>query len=144
MTAPHEFSTDEERWTPLQLLLWIATRSRRFMEALEGVPLIHFEERLGRLQRENHAPHPVTLSNALQEFRQEIERRTLCGSASEFPLANDGTLAMSSAHDFVRNDASFRAADVMRTWPKWPPALAWNAAKAPPWQPAKWDPKGLD
>jgi hypothetical protein len=112
------------------------------MEALEGVPLIHFEERLGRLQRENHAPHPVTLSNALQEFRQEIERRTLCGSASEFPLANDGTLAMSSAHDFVRNDASFRAADVMRTWPKWPPALAWNAAKAPPWQPRSGIPKG--
>ena len=81
------------------------------IEALEGTPLVQLEERLGHLQRENHSPHLMTLANALQAFRQEIERGTLCGSASEFPLANDGPLAMSSAHDFVRNDASFRAAE---------------------------------
>src|SRR5262245_4354866 len=142
MTAPHEFSTDEERWTPIQLLLWIATRSRRFMEALEGVPLIHLEERLGRLQRENHAPHPMTLSNALQDFRQEIECGSLRGLGWKLPLANGGTLSTPRIHEFALMDNSVRAVDIVRAWPAWPSALAWNAAKAPPWQPRSGIPKG--
>jgi hypothetical protein len=32
------------------------------MAALEGIPLMLLEERLGRLQNQHHSPHPMTLN----------------------------------------------------------------------------------
>jgi hypothetical protein len=132
MTYLHEISI-EERWSPVQVLLWIATRSRRFMDALEGVPLIHLEARLGRVQRENHSPYPLTLSDALREFRQEVERGSI-GGRGTFRRERDGTLPKFNMPEFSLMEISFPSTDVLRTWPDWPATLAWKAAKARPWQ----------
>ena len=49
------------------------------MEALRGLPLSFAEDRLWRLQSENHSPHPMNLSNALLAFREEVERGRIDG-----------------------------------------------------------------
>lgn len=41
---------------------------------------------------------------------------------------------MFNVYELAPMDISFRAADVLRTWPDWPLTLAWNAAKTRPWQ----------
>jgi hypothetical protein len=124
----------EDRWSPVEVLVWIATRSRRFMDALMGLPLSSVEDRLWRLQSENHSPHPMILSNALHAFREEVERGRIDGLEWTLPRAKDGTICMFNVNEFALMDISFRAADVLRTWPDWPATLAWNAAKTRPWQ----------
>jgi hypothetical protein len=135
MMTLQEASAEENLWSPLEVLIWIATRSRRFMDALRVLPLSLVEDGLGRLQRENHAPHPMTLSNALLAFREVAEPGGIRGLERPFPPAKDGTLCMFNVHEFALMGISFRAADVLRTWPDWPPTLAWNAATTRPWQP---------
>ena len=44
-----EASVEEDRWSPVDVLIWIATRSRQFMDALKGLPLSSVEDRLWRL-----------------------------------------------------------------------------------------------
>jgi hypothetical protein len=129
-----EASLEEDQWSPVQVLIWIATRSRRFMDALRGLPLSFAEDRLWRLQSENHSPHPMNLSNALLAFREEVERGRIDGLDWKFPRAKDGTICMFNVNEFALMDISFRAADVLRTWSDWPATLAWNAAKTRPWQ----------
>ena len=129
-----EASLEEDQWSPVQVLIWIATRSRQFMDALRGLPLSFAEDRLWRLQSENHSPHPMNLSNALLGFREEVERGRIDGRDWKFPRAKDGTICMFNVNEFALMDISFRAADVLRTWPDWPATLAWNAAKTRPWQ----------
>jgi hypothetical protein len=129
-----EASVEEDRWSPVEVLIWIATRSRRFMDALIGLPLFFAEDRLWRLQRENHSPHPMNLSNALLAFREEVERGRIDGLEWKFPRAKDGTICMFNVNEFALMNISFRVADVLRTWPDWPATLAWNAAKTRPWQ----------
>ena len=129
-----EASLEEDQWSPVQVLIWIATRSRRFMDALRGLPLSFAEDRLWRLQSENHSPHPMNLSNALLAFREEVERGRIGGRDWKFPRAKDGTICMFNVNEFALMDISFRAADVLRTWPDWPATLAWNAANTRPWQ----------
>jgi CheY-like chemotaxis protein len=104
------------------------------MDALSGLPLFFAEDRLWRLQRENHSPHPMNLSNALLAFREEVERGRIDGLEWKFPRAKDGTICMFNVNEFALMNISFRVADVLRTWPDWPPTLAWNAAKTRPWQ----------
>ena len=104
------------------------------MDALRGLPLSFAEDRLWRLQSENHSPHPMNLSNALLAFREEVERGHIDGLEWKLPRAKDGTICKFNVHELALTDISFRAADVLRTWPDWPPALAWNAAKTRPWQ----------
>lgn len=70
-------SPEEEGLSPIAVLLWIATRSQRFMRVLERLPHISLEAHLCQLQRENRSPHPMTLANALPAFRQELERGSL-------------------------------------------------------------------
>src|ERR1700757_337192 len=53
---------EEERLSPIAVLLWIATRSQNFMRALEGLPHISLEAQLCQLQRENHSPYPMPLN----------------------------------------------------------------------------------
>jgi hypothetical protein len=36
MMTLQEASVEEDRWSPLEVLIWIATRSRRFMDALSA------------------------------------------------------------------------------------------------------------
>jgi hypothetical protein len=132
----------EEQWSSVKVLIWIATRSRRFMEALEGIPLIHLEERLGRLQRENHAPYLMTLANALQAFRQELACGRLRGHPWAFPPIKDGTLSTVGTNEFALLENSCRAVDIVRTWPSLPATLAWNAATTLPWRPRDGIPKG--
>ena len=132
--ASQEASVEEDRWSPVEVLIWIATRSQRFMEAIRGLPLSCVEDRLWRLQSENHSPHPMNLSTALLAFREEVERGSIRGLEWEFPRAIDGTICMFNMYEFALMDISFRAADVLRTWPDWPATLAWNAAKTRPWQ----------
>jgi hypothetical protein len=129
-----EASLEEDQWSPVQVLIWIATRSRRFMDALRGLPLSIAEDRLWRLQSENHSPHPMNLSNALLAFREEVERGRIDGLEWKLPRAKDGTICKFNVHELAVMAISFGAADVRRSWPDWPPALAWNAAKARPWQ----------
>jgi hypothetical protein len=129
-----EASLEEDQWSPVQVLIWIATRSRRFMDALRGLPLSFAEDRLWRLQSENRSPHPMNLSNALLAFREEVERGRIDGLEWKFPRAKDGTFCKFNVNEFALMDISFRAADVLRTWPDWPATLAWNAAKTRPWQ----------
>jgi hypothetical protein len=124
----------EDRWSPVEVLVWIAMRSRRFTDALRGLPLSFAEDRLWRLQSENHSPHPMILSHALLAFREEVERGRIDGLEWKFPRAKDGTICMFNVNEFALMDISFRAADVLRTWPDWPATLAWNAAKTRPWQ----------
>jgi len=104
------------------------------MDALRGLPLSCVEDRLWRLQSENHSPHPLTLSTALLAFREEVERGRIDGLEWKFPRAKDGTICMFNVNEFALMDISFRAADVLHTWPDWRPTLAWNAAKMRPWQ----------
>src|ERR1700732_11422 len=132
--ASQEASVEEDRWSPVEVLIWIATRSRRFMDALRGLPLFCVEDRLWRLQSETHSPRPLTLSTALLAFRKEVQRGSIRGLEWEFPRAKDGTICTFNVHEFALMDISFRAADVLRTWPDWRPTLAWNAAKMRPWQ----------
>jgi hypothetical protein len=73
-------SVEEDRWPPVEVLIWIATRSRRFMDALKGLPLSSVEDRLWRLQRESHSPHPLSLSGALLALREEANADTFGGS----------------------------------------------------------------
>jgi hypothetical protein len=127
-------SVEEDRWSPVEVLIWIATRSRRFMDALKGLPLSSVEDRLWRLQRESHSPHPLSLSGALLALREEAKRGHIRGLDKTFPRESNGRTGILNVHDFARLDISFRAADVLRTWPGWPPALTWNAAKTRPWQ----------
>ena len=137
-------SVEEDRWSPVEVLIWIATRSRRFMDALLGLPVSFVEDvedRLWRLQSENHSPHPLSLSNALLAFREETARGRIRGLEWTFPRENDGAICMFNVHEFTRMDISFRTEDVLRTWPGWPPALAWNAAKTHPWQAPRGIPK---
>ncbi len=104
------------------------------MDALIGLPLFFAEDRLWRLQRENHSPHPMNFSNALLAFREEVERGRIDGLEWKFPRAKDGTICMFNVNEFALMNISFRVADVLRTWPDWPATLAWNAAKTRPWQ----------
>ena len=104
------------------------------MDALRGLPLFFAEDRLWRLQRENHSPHPMILSHALLAFREEVERGRIDGPEWKFPRAKDGTICMFNVNEFALMNISFRVADVLRTWPDWPATLAWNAAKTRPWQ----------
>jgi hypothetical protein len=104
------------------------------MDALRGLPLSFAEDRLWRLQSENHSPHPMNLSNGLLAFREEVERGRIDGLGLKFPRTKDGTFCMFNVNEFALMDISFRAADVLRTWPEWPATLAWNAAKTRPWQ----------
>jgi hypothetical protein len=76
----------------------------------------------------------MNLSNALLGFREEVERGRIDGRDWKFPRAKDGTICMFNVNEFALMDISFRAADVLRTWPDWPATLAWNAAKTRPWQ----------
>jgi hypothetical protein len=139
----HEMSVEADRWSPVEALIWIATRSRRFMDALKGLPLSSVEDRLWWLQRESHSPHPpLRLSDALLALREEAKRGHIPGLDKTFPRESDATIGMLNVHDFARLDISFRAADVLHTWPGWPPALAWNAAKRRPWQAPTGIPKG--
>jgi hypothetical protein len=105
-------------------------------------PISSLEEGLGRLQRENHAPHAMTLANALQEFRREVERGRLRTLACELPPANGSTPATFNIPEFALGNNSWRAADILRAWPAWPPALVWNAATASSWQMRSGIPKG--
>ena len=111
---------EEERWSPVEVLIWIATRSRRFMDALKGLPLSSVEDRLWRLQRESHSPHPLSLSGALLALREEAKRGHIRGLDKTFPRESNGTIGMRNVHDFARLDISFWAADVLRTWPGCP------------------------
>jgi hypothetical protein len=97
-------------------------------------PWACYKDHLWRLQSENHSPHPMNLSTALLAFREEVERGSIRGLEWEFPRAIDGTICMFNMYEFALMDISFRAADVLRTWPDWPATLAWNAAKTRPWQ----------
>jgi hypothetical protein len=54
-----EAEVKEERWSPVEVLIWIATRSRRFMDALKSVPLPLLEDRLWRLQRDLQFPRAL-------------------------------------------------------------------------------------
>jgi hypothetical protein len=119
MMTLQQASVEEDRWSPVEVLLWITTRSRRFMDVLrgEGLPLSFVEVGLGRLQSENHSPHPLSLFNALLAFREELERGSIRGLEWTFPRASDGTISMFNVHEFSRMDISFGAADVLRIWP---------------------------
>jgi hypothetical protein len=64
-----EAAIDEERWSPIALLVWIAARSRRFVEALKDLPLALAEDGLWRLRRDNCAPYAISLGDALNAFR---------------------------------------------------------------------------
>src|SRR5580704_13516629 len=66
-------------------------------------------------------------NSALLAFREEVERGRIRGLEWEFPRAKDGTICMFNMYEFALMDISFRAADVLRTWPDWPATLAWNA-----------------
>ena len=118
MMTLQEASVEEDRWSPVEVLIWIATRSRRFMDALTGLPLSSVEDRLWRLQSENHSPHPMTLSTALLAFREEVQRGSIRGLEWEFPRANDGTICTFNMQEFALMDIPFRSADVLRTWPE--------------------------
>jgi hypothetical protein len=96
-----EASVEEDRWSPVEVLIWIATRSQRFMDALRGLPLSCVEDRLWRLQSENHSPHPMNLSTALLAFREEVERGSIRGLEWEFPRAIDGTICMFNMYEFA-------------------------------------------
>jgi hypothetical protein len=133
---------EEERLSPIAVLLWIATRSQNFMRALEGLPHISLEAQLCQLQRENHSPHRMTLANALTAFRQELERGSLRAFERPGSPASDGALLMSNIDALGLMDIAFRAADVVRIWPEWPVTRAWNAAKERLWQPQQGIPKG--
>ncbi len=132
MSLP-EAVVKESRWSSVAVLIWIATRSRGFVNALESLPLPLVEDRLWRLQKENHSPHPMNLSNALLAFRDNAERDIIHGLEWKFPRAKDGTISMFNVQEFALMDIPFRAPDVLRTWPEWSPILAWNAAKTRPW-----------
>jgi hypothetical protein len=127
-----EIAFEEVRWSPVETLLWIATRSHRFVNALAGVPFMSLEEHRGGIQRGNHAPHPMTLPNALQLLCRELERGSLHPAAGEVPGAGDGMLSMFSIDEFLHMEIWFRAAEVVRIWADWPPTEAWKAAKARP------------
>jgi hypothetical protein len=138
----HGILAEKERWSPIQVLLWIATRNRRFMKALKGLPISSLEECLWRLRSENHAPNAMTLANALQEFRREVECGSLRTLNCELPPKNGCAPATFNIPEFALRTDSWRAADVLRAWPAWPPAPAWNAATASSWQPRSGIPKG--
>jgi hypothetical protein len=76
----------------------------------------------------------MNLSNALLAFREEVGRGRIGELEWKFPRDKDGTICMFNVYEFAPMDISFRAADVLRTWPDWRPTLAWNAAKTRPWQ----------
>jgi hypothetical protein len=65
-----EASVEEDRWSPVEVLIWIATRGRRFMDVLRGVPLSCVEERLWQLQSE-----PLSLSTDSFKCAACIPRR---------------------------------------------------------------------
>lgn len=125
---------DEARWSPIKTLLWIVTRSHKFMKALERVPVMFLEE-CYRMQRENHSPYLMTFSNALQIFRQEAERGNIRPVEREFPRETDGALCVFNEHEFWLMPMSFRAYDVLQIWPDWPSAQVWKAASARDWKP---------
>ena len=87
---------EEERLSPIAVLLWIATRSQNFMRALEGLPHISLEAQLCQLQKENHSPYPMTLANALTAFRQELERGSIRACKQSGSPATNGTLVMAN------------------------------------------------
>ena len=103
-----EASLEEDQWSPVQVLIWIATRSRRFMDALRGLPLSFAEDRLWRLQSENRSPHPMNLSNALLAFREEVERGCIDGLEWKFPRAKDGTFCKFNVNEFALMDRAPR------------------------------------
>jgi hypothetical protein len=81
-----------------------------------------------------HPPGYLTASGTASPNRRDkaVERRRIGGL--EWTLrAKDGTICKFNVHEFALMDISFRAADVLRTWPDWPPTLAWNAANTRPW-----------
>ena len=105
--ASQEASVEEDRWSPVEVLVWIATRSRRFMEALRGLPLSSVEDRLWRLQSENHSPHPMNLSTALLAFREEVQRgsiRRICPTErSKISLLEDNSLEIGTGNSIAPN-----------------------------------------
>jgi hypothetical protein len=80
---------EEERWSPVEALIWIATRSRRFVDALKGLPMYVAEDRLWRLRRETFAPYAVSLPDALSAFREQAQRAGVPG-LEEFSRKDDG------------------------------------------------------
>ena len=73
----------------------------------------------------------MILSHALLAFREEVERGRIRGLEWTFSRAKDGMICMFNVYEFALMDISFRAADVLRTWPDWRPTLAWRAIICP-------------
>src|SRR3984893_3563114 len=65
---------------------------------------------------------------------KRLNAGALMGAIGSSRVQKDGTICMFNMYEFALMDISFRAADVLRTWPDWPATLAWNAAKTRPWQ----------
>jgi hypothetical protein len=124
---------EEERWSPVEALIWIATRSRRFVDALKGLPMYVAEDRLWRLRRETFAPYAVSLPDALSAFREQAQRAGVPG-LEEFSRRDDGSVRGLNIFEFALMDISILAADAIRVWPDWQAILAWNAAKTRPWR----------
>ena len=80
-----------------------------------------------------HPPKRVRESRCLHSAKR-FNAGAFVAFEWEFPRAEDGTICMFNMYEFALMDISFRAADVLRTWPDRPLTLAWNAAKTRPWQ----------
>jgi hypothetical protein len=130
-----EAAIDEERWSPIALLVWIAARSRRFVEALKDLPLALAEDGLWRLRRDNCAPYAISLGDALNAFRGEAQRGGAPGLEQAFRREDDGSTCAFDIHEFARMDIAVPVADAVRIWPRWRASLAWDSAKARPWRP---------
>jgi hypothetical protein len=136
MTLP-EMAFEEEYWSPVAVLAWIVTRSRRFAAELNRLPFAAAEGRLWQLQRENHSLYAGGLSCGLAALRQEAERGSLSGSPWQFLYASDGALRNVDVQEFASMAISFRAEEVRQIWPEWPAARAWRMANAHPCRPPR-------
>ncbi len=127
----------EERWSPVAVLTWIVTRSKRFVAELDGLGFATADARLWQLQSKNHSPDRMTLANALFAFRQELESGSIRPCERPGSLATDGMLLVAKIDELALMDISFRAEEVQQIWPRWPAARAWAMANAYPWQPPR-------
>ena len=121
---------EEERWSPGQMLLWIATRSRQFMAALETIPVSHLEERLGRLQRENHSPNGLFIATTAANhitFAIDYPKSLFESSLSRQLLALADRLCAHriGQHEHMKPEYRHRLPEIEANYQEWAAKLGW-------------------
>lgn len=140
------FSTDDERWPFMAVVVWIATRcfERMRQDAAKNFP--HFENDLASWRNgvAGHLPRGFTAQQAIGELEKGIEHGIIASFAAELAISRRPHLPANPRQNSTQSpdlrDLTFARTEALRLWPEYPQAIAYERANKTSWTP----PSGLD